>query len=325
MAERVFPDRKKAYVAKLRKYIEEYKTCIIVGADNVGSNQLQQIRKAIRGKGVVVMGKNTMARYVIRESLAQQPELEKLLPWVKENIGFVFTNDDTKAVRDTVLSFKVPAVAKAGTFAPVDVIIPAGPTSLDPGQTTFFQALNISTKIFKGAIEIVSDVHLIRAGDKVDQSQVALLAKLNRKPFSYGLSCRQIYDAGALYAPEVLDITQDILNAKFFKGLNYVAALSLALNYPAAASVPHLIRSGFSKLLALSVATDYTFEQSKKIKDILSDPEAFAKAQAAAKVASPSKKAASPSKKASPAKKVEEEEEEEDVGGGFSMFGDDDE
>jgi hypothetical protein len=38
---------------------------------------------------------------------------------------------------------------------------------MDPSQTSFFQALAIATKINKGTIEIVSDVHLIKAGDKV--------------------------------------------------------------------------------------------------------------------------------------------------------------
>lgn len=132
----------------------------------------------------------TMARHVIREHVEKQPELEKVLPWIKENIGFVFTNEDPKEIRDSVLSIKVPAAAKAGSLAPVDVIIPAGPTPLDPGQTTFFQALNIATKIFKGAIEIVNNVHLIKAGDKVGSSGAPSTGNLllsNSPPFPYVL------------------------------------------------------------------------------------------------------------------------------------------
>jgi large subunit ribosomal protein LP0 len=32
----------------------------IVNVDNVGSNQMHQIRQALRGKGQILMGKNTM-------------------------------------------------------------------------------------------------------------------------------------------------------------------------------------------------------------------------------------------------------------------------
>jgi hypothetical protein len=57
--------------------------------------------------------------------------------------------------------------------------------SVSIGQTNFFQALNISTKIVKGAIEIVSEVHLIKVGEKVTMSHVAMLDKMNIRPFFY--------------------------------------------------------------------------------------------------------------------------------------------
>jgi hypothetical protein len=55
------------------------------------------------------------------------------------NVGFVFTNSDLPKVRDMILANRVPAPARVGATAPVDVIVPAGPTGCDPGQTSFFQ------------------------------------------------------------------------------------------------------------------------------------------------------------------------------------------
>ena len=43
----------------------------------------------------------------MRGLLTSNPELEKLLPHVKGNIGFVFTNDDLKDVRDIMEDNKV--------------------------------------------------------------------------------------------------------------------------------------------------------------------------------------------------------------------------
>ena len=48
-----------------------------MGADNVGSKQMQQIRMSLRGKAVVLMGKNTMMRKAIRGHLENNPALEK--------------------------------------------------------------------------------------------------------------------------------------------------------------------------------------------------------------------------------------------------------
>ncbi len=74
-----------------------------------------------------------------------------------------------------------------GAQANDDVVIKAGPTGMDPSQTSFFQALGIATKINKGSIEIVSDVVVVKTGDRVGASQATLLAKLGIKPFKYGL------------------------------------------------------------------------------------------------------------------------------------------
>ena len=71
-------------------------------------------------------------------------------------------------------------------------MVPAGSTGMDPSQTSFFQALGIATKINKGTIEIVADVHLIKAGEKVGASQATLLAKLGVRPFKYGLQLLKV-------------------------------------------------------------------------------------------------------------------------------------
>ena len=115
---------------------------------------MQQIRIALRGKAVVLMGKNTMMRKAIRGHMSNNPDLEKLLPHIRGNIGFVFTKEDLVEIRDMLLANKVRAPAKAGALAPLDVMVPAQNTGMGPEKTSFFQALNIATKITKGTIEI---------------------------------------------------------------------------------------------------------------------------------------------------------------------------
>merc|ERR1711931_163730 len=143
------------YFQRIERLIEEYPTCFIVSADNVGSKQMQQIRIALRGKGEVLMGKNTMMRKALRQQMAKNPQLEKLLP--------------------CILSNKKEAPAKAGAIAPLDVFVPGGNTGQGPEKTSFFQALAIPTKITKGTIEILSDIHLVKKDEKVGASEAALL------------------------------------------------------------------------------------------------------------------------------------------------------
>ena len=185
-AHRAFSPRTQ-YGAKLGKYIEKYKAAFIVGCDNVGSKQMQSIRISLRAfDTVVLMGKNTTIRKVIKDYLKKNDKhpIACILEHMVGNVGLVFTNADLPAVRDTVLKATKPAPARVGSFAPVDVFVEPGPTGCDPGQTAWFQALNIPTKINKGQIEMISRVKLLSIGDKVGDSAAALLQKLNIKPFS---------------------------------------------------------------------------------------------------------------------------------------------
>jgi large subunit ribosomal protein LP0 len=302
---------KSNYFAKLTTLLDEYPKCFIVGADNVGSKQMQEIRIALRGKAVVLMGKNTMMRKVIRGQIEKNPDLEKLLPHIKMNVGFVFTNRELTEVRDLLLANKKAAPAKAGALAPVDVTIPAQNTGMGPEKTSFFQALQIPTKITKGTIEIIQDVPIIHVGDKVGASEATLLNMLKIFPFSYGLIVLKVYDQGSVFDPAILDITDEDIKDKFMAGVANVAAVCLQIGYPTMASAPHSIANGMKNLLAIAAVTEITFKEAEQLKAFLADPSAFAVAAPAADTAA----AAAP---AAAAKEESEEEEDDDMG--FGLF-----
>lgn len=182
-----------------------------------------------------------------------------------------------------ILANRVPAPARVGALAPVDVIVPAGPTGCDPGQTSFFQVLQIPTKIVKGQIEITNPVNLIKQGSKVGSSEAALLTKLNIRPFSYGLAIDCIFDNGSQFSVAVLDIDEAQLISKFSFALSQVASLSLQIGYPTQASLPHSIGNAFRLLVAITVNLDtYSFSKADPFKAFLADPSAFASAAPAA-------------------------------------------
>jgi len=300
------------YFTKLENLLEEYPKCFIVGADNVGSKQMQEIRIALRGKAVVLMGKNTMMRKAIRGYMEKNPDLERLLPHIKMNVGFVFTKEELITVRDLLLANKKAAPAKAGALAPVDVTIPAQNTGMGPEKTSFFQALQIPTKITKGTIEIIQDVPIIKVGDKVGASEATLLNMLKISPFTYGLLIQKVYDNGSIFDPEILDITDDDIKAKFMAGVANVAAVCLTINYPTIASVPHSIVNGMKNLLAVAAVTDISFKEAETLKEFLADPSKFAAAAPAA--------AAEAAPAAAAAAKEPEPESEEDDDMGFGLF-----
>jgi len=305
-------EKKSEYFTRLRNYLEEYKSIFIVTVDNVSSNQLHQIRQSLRGEAKLLMGKNTMVRRAIRDFMDELPQFERLLPYVRGNVGFVFTNADLKYVREKIVSNRLLAPARAGAIAPLDVFIPAGNTGMGPEKTNFFQAIGISTKISRGTIDIVSDVHICHAGTKVGPSEATLLNMLNISPFTYGMSVAQVFDNGQIFSPDILDITEDTLISHFLSAVTTVASISLATGYPTLVSAMHSLVNSYKNVLGVSIATDYTFPGSEQIKAYIADPSAFASAAPAA--------TAEPSGSAKKEEKPAEEEEESDDDMAFGLF-----
>mmetsp|Transcript_20485 Transcript_20485/g.61076 ORF Transcript_20485/g.61076 Transcript_20485/m.61076 type:complete len:321 (-) Transcript_20485:310-1272(-) len=307
-------ERKQEYFGKMEGLLDTYSKIFIVSCDNVGSKQFQQIRIALRGEATVLMGKNTMMRKVVTAYLAKNPghPYEMLLPKIMGNIGFVFTNGDLCKVRELIEDNRVPAPARVGAIAPVDVIVPPGPTDCDPGQTNFFQTLQIATKIVKGRIEITSPVNLLKVGDKVGNSEAVLLQKLHINPFDYGLVILDVYDNGSMFDVKVLDLTDEDLVLKFSKALQTLASICLEIGYPTTASTSHSIANAFKSLIAIAVeGHNFSFAKADLFKAYLADPSAFAVATVSDKGPVAAKDEA----------EEDVQEEEVDLGGGMDMFG----
>jgi large subunit ribosomal protein LP0 len=303
---------KAGYFDKLKGLLEEYNSVFIVTIDNVSSQQMHEIRHSLRGDGVVLMGKNTMVRRALKGFVNDNPEYERILPHVRGNVGFVFTNGDLKEVRDKILVNRVAAPARAGAVAPADVWVPAGNTGMEPGKTSFFQALGVPTKIARGTIEITTDLKLVEAGSKVGASEATLLNMLNISPFTYGMGIAQVYDQGQTFPADVLDIGEEQLLASFSQAIATVATISLALNYPTLPSIMHSLVNSYKKVLAVAVETEYSWPEIEELKDRIANPDAYASAAPVAAAATDAPKEAE--------KKDESEEEGSDDEGFGGLF-----
>jgi len=304
-------EKKTAFLERLDKYIDTYSKILIIHADNVTSLQMAQVRRDLRGKAAMLMGKNTMIRRQLKLAKERLPAISTVIPKVQGNIGFIFTNGDLSQITDIIEGNKKQAAAKMGAVSPCNVTVPKGTTGMEPTQTAFFQALNIATKITKGAIEIINDTQLLFEGQKVGQSEAVLLAKLGIKPFQYGLKIEWIYDNGSLFSSEVLKIKPSDVESYFLAGVQEVACLSLGAGYLTKPALPHYLADGFKNVGGLAIEVGYSFALLDKIKS----------AGAAAKAAGPAAGAAAPAaggKAAAAAAPEPEPEEDDDMG--MSLF-----
>ena len=261
---RQYSEKKLKYAERLENLIKTLPKVLLICADNVGSQQMHVVRAELRKDGQkaeILMGKNTMIKFIIRRAAAENPALNKLVDAIKLNVGLVFTDCEPKKIREILEKNKVVAGAKAGAIAPTDVFLEAGPTGMEPAQTNFFQALGIATKITKGTIEVIKQVALARANERVGPSEAALMTKMGMKPFLYGLKVTHVFDGEGMVDPAVLDIEDDDIKECFKNAMGRVAAVGLKIGYPVAPAVPHMFVNAFRNLVALTLETEVSFKE----------------------------------------------------------------
>lgn len=187
---------------------------------------------------------------------------------------------------------------------------------MEPGKTSFFQALGVPTKIARGTIEITTDLKLIEAGNKVGASEATLLNLLNISPFTYGMGIYQIYDNGQTFDASVLDIEESQLLKAFSSAIATIASISLAVGFPTLPSVMHSVVNSYKKVLSVAIETDYEWEEISELKDRIANPDKYASAAPAGGAAAASGSAPAAKEEA----KEEEKEESEDDDMGFGLF-----
>lgn len=127
----------------------------------------------------------------------------------------IFSDEPVFELKPVIESNKIQTVAKVGMIAPENVSVPAGATGMDPSQISFFHALNMTTKIQKGQIEILKDYVVCKQGEEVSNSAAALLQKLGIKPFKFGMEMVSVYDDGNILSPEVVCLSPADIMARF--------------------------------------------------------------------------------------------------------------
>lgn len=265
-------EKKRSLYNTIVEKVSTFNKIIFLGSDNVGSTQFHEIRKEFRKINTEVLnGKKTMFRSAINAAM-KKPDfkapqsLKLMLDSLNGPYSLIFTNEDISKIDEILKKYNRRKPARAHTTAPASVILPKGPTGMDPKQTSIFQAMKIPTKINKQQVDITEDVTLIKQGTKIGESEAALLEKLGIKPFVYQFEIIKIFENGITYGPEVLKLTNEEILKKVANGIRNLSAASITLGYPTSVTAPQMLMKGFKNLLAVTMGTPYTFKIAEMLK-----------------------------------------------------------
>lgn len=209
--------RNRKVIKQLCTYFLKYNQVIIVSLDNISNQQVQKARIALQKSeqpGELIVGKNSIILKALKW-LTSEPEkgskefedhskwerrneLKNLVKLIEGNIGLIFSDESYSSIKNKIEQEVLQVDAKMGVIAPCDVIIPAGPTSIDVGKISVFQKLNVQTKAVRNMLEIMKDIHIIKKDEKVTPTGAELCRLLKIKPFSYKLAMKNIWLNGIL-------------------------------------------------------------------------------------------------------------------------------
>lgn len=248
---REVPGEKIKAVEELIKLINKSRAVIIVSIKNLPSSQFQLIKKKIKEHAIIkVMKKNIVGRVI--DSI-QKGAIKNLKKYSKEDTALIFSELDPFELSGILARNKTMARAKIGQTVEEDIIVEPGPTELVPGPIiSELGALGLKFAIEDGKVSIKEKKVILKAGNKVNEAQASIMAKLDMKPIAVGLEPLIAYDSKEDRIYEEIKIDQDKTIEDMKQATGKSLALAVKIAYACKETIGFLLRKASSEEKVLS-------------------------------------------------------------------------
>lgn len=220
------PTWKKDEVAEIKKNAKQFALIGLVDMYGIPAQQVQQIRRNLRGKAVIKVTRNTLIKHAFEDIGGDVKDLSK---YISGHSAIIFTNDNPFKLFKQLEKTKTKMAAKAGEKAPEDIVIEKGPTSFKPGPIVGeLQQAGIPAAIEGGKVKIRETKTVVKKGGVISPKLAAVLAKLDIKPMDVGLALQVAYHEGGIFEPSVLAVDETVILAQI--QLAATQAFNLSVN-----------------------------------------------------------------------------------------------
>ncbi|WP_284014065.1 50S ribosomal protein L10 [Halobaculum litoreum] len=272
------PEWKREEVAELTEFVGSYDAVGVVDLTGIPSRQLQDMRRDLYGQAELRMSRNTLIQRALDEVDAG---IEDLGQFVSGHVGLIGTDDNPFGLYKQLEASKTSAPIAAGEVAPNDIVIPEGDTGVDPGPFVGeLQQVGADARIQDGSIQVLSDSHVLDAGEVVSNELAGVLGELGIEPKEVGLDLRAVFADGVLFEPEELAIDVDEYRADVQSAAAAARNLSVNAAYPTARTAGTLLgkAAGDAKAVGLFAA----IEDEELMPDLMARADAQLRSLAAA-------------------------------------------
>jgi len=206
------PAWKKDEVADIKKHAKEFTLIGLVDMYGIPAQQVQQIRRNLRGKAVIKVTRNTLIEHALGEIGGDAKGLTK---FISGHSAVIFSNDNPFKLFKQLEKTKTKMAAKAGETAPEDIVIEKGPTSFKPGPIVGeLQQAGIPAAIEGGKVKIRETKTVVKKGAVISAKLADVLVKLDIKPMDVGLALQAAFYESSIYEPSVLAVDEEKILAQ---------------------------------------------------------------------------------------------------------------
>jgi len=245
------PKWKKDEIEDIKKLITTHSSVGIIGVHGIPSNQLQLMRKSLRGVADLKMCRNSLIDRALAESSSDVKQINK---YVEDQTALLFTNENPFKLFKLLEKGKTSAPIKAGAVSPKDIIVEKGPTSFPPGPIVGeLTGAGIPAGIEGGKVVIRETKTVARKGDVVDAKLASILSRLEIHPMELGLDLRAVYEKGMIYESKILSVDETTYTNNLMLAVQRAFNLSVNSAYPAKATISILLTKAASQSRNLAI------------------------------------------------------------------------
>lgn len=245
------PKWKKDEIEDIKKLITTHSSVGIVGVHGIPSNQLQLMRKNLRGMADIKMCRNNLIDRAINES---SEDVKKINKYVEDQTALLFTNENPFRLYKILEKGKTSAPIKAGGISPKDIVVEKGPTSFPPGPIVGeLTGAGIPAGIEGGKVVIRETKTVARKGDVVDAKLASILSRLEIHPVELGLELRAVYEKGTIFESKLLAVDEAAYISNMTLAVQRAFNLSINSAYPAKPTISTLLTKAASQSRNLAI------------------------------------------------------------------------
>ena len=249
---KTYNDKKTQQVAELTGLIEQSNVIGIVKISNIGTRQLQGIKRSLQGQATVKVVKNTLVKKAAEKAEGKKHGIEQVSPLLNGQNAFIFTNMSPYRLALIFSKSKVKAPAKAGSIALNDVLVPAGNTGFTPGPIiSQLGEVKLPTRVESGSIWITRDTVVAAKGEKISQTLAIVLSRLAIEPFEVQLRLASAYDNGEILSSSVLDLDEERMIGDLREAYKSAINLSVYAGIVNADTITMLLAKGEREAIAV--------------------------------------------------------------------------